>query len=152
MKAKSMTRKASAKDREAFVPRIEAVVRQAGGRDDLDSTMRGFGFVVPITRCGPLRVCPYEPLSGSAVGWVACRFLYPEVAVGILGTLALNTYSGKWNFHFGSRVSQDEAVAEFECSLRHILIPGYGRPEAAPDHVGHLEASPAVSQNKGNCR
>ncbi len=123
--------KTTAKDRKAFVERVRGIVTQAGGRDDLDASI--YTHVIPVTKCGPLFVSVHESHDGDGVGWVACCFMYPKLAVESVGTGTLNPYSGKWNFHYFSPWGLDDAVADFERTLGTVLI-GAGRSATG---VGH---------------
>ena len=108
---------------ETFGLRIQEVVRQAGGRDDLDTSI--YDSVIPATRCGPLFVSANASHRGPNVGWIACRFLYPELAVEVFGDIAVNPCSGKWNHHFGS-IPVSKAVDSFRGSLSKVLIADAG--------------------------
>lgn len=132
-----MTKRARKIEQEAFVPRVLEIVLQAGGREDLDTF--AYTHVIPVTAYGPLYVSAYNPDGRFASGWIACRFLYPELAQGKAGGQSLNPYSGKWNFHFHQGTTVDEAVEEFRRSLHRILIPGFGEWEKASKQVECLE-------------
>jgi hypothetical protein len=110
----------TAKDRKAFVQRVRDLVTQAGGRDDLDASV--YTHVIPVTKCGPLFVSAHGSDDGSEVGWVACAFLYPELAAEVIVGDRLNRHSGKWNFHYFSPWTVDDAVADFERALKGVLI------------------------------
>jgi hypothetical protein len=106
------------KDTKALVEQVTKVIIEAGGRNDIDTSI--YTHVIPVTRFGPLHVSAHDSHDGSP-GWIACRFMYPELAVGNAGGQSLNPYSGKWNFHFGS-IPVDEAIDSFRRSLSKVLI------------------------------
>ena len=124
-------KRTTAKDRKAFVERVRGIVTQAGGRDDLDASI--YTHVIPVTKCGPLFVSVHGSDDSSEVGWVACCFLYPKLAVELVGQGMLNPYSGKWNHHYFHPWTVDDSVADFERALGSVLI-GAGRSATG---VGH---------------
>lgn len=134
----------TAKDREAFVQRVRDIVIQAGGRDDLDTSINS--HVIPVTTCGPLFVSVHEANGGSEVGWVACRFMYPELAAEVIRGDRLNRCSGKWNHHYFSPWSVDDAVADFERSLGRFLTAGNGEADANGQRVERLAQTGGCSQ------
>ena len=72
--------------------------------------------VILDTRAGRLRVTCYG-------NWLACRFDTPDAALAFLPHgpgERLNSYSGKWDFHFG-RVTADEALAVLRAELEPLL-------------------------------
>ena len=108
------------KNSQIFVDRIKNMIHMHGARNNLDTSI--YDYIIPVTKYGPI----YISISGSEdrfdVGWIACRFVYPELANGNVGGQSLNPYSGKWNFHFSDETTVDEAVAEFKHALDPILI------------------------------
>jgi hypothetical protein len=79
----------------AFNAKVERLLDQAGAQ--LDYEMKGEPLdhrrFLLETKAGAAFVTPYG-------NWVAVRFNDPEAAVKLVGTLGLNTYSGKWNHHY----------------------------------------------------
>ena len=126
---KRASRRASAKDRKAFVERVTELVIEAGARSDIDTII--YTYNIPVTRFGPLYVSIHESLDGSAVGSIMCRFEFPELAVGNVGGERLNPYSGKWNWHFSQWTTVDDAVAQFRHALERILISNVLTPACA---------------------
>ena len=118
-----MKSKATAKDRASFALKACEVIIEAGGRSEPDDT--GLYSWVVDTKCGPLYLHVSES-TGSGIGFVAGRFLYPDRGVAVLGTDTLNRHSGKWNHHYFIPWSVDQAVADFERSLKQVL--GVGEP------------------------
>lgn len=123
--------KISARDRQAFVERVREIIMGAGARDDVDRLI--YDYVIPATRVGPLYVSVHESCNGDGLGWIACRFLYPQVAAEIVGGERLNPHSGKWNHHYFGPWTLDDAVADFSRSLKAILVADAGASDAGRD-------------------
>lgn len=122
----------TAKERASFALKACETIIRAGGRSEPDDT--GLYSWVIDTRCGPLYLHVSES-TGSGIGFVAGRFLYPDRGVAVLGADAVNRFSGKWNHHYFSPWSVDEAVADFERSLRPVLpaSDAHGGRSVTPD-------------------
>lgn len=113
---------------------------------ELDATIKAalivaFGFTSPAdadalshrvrfeieTDAGRLEGALYycEPLNVAnrkfSPGWVHFRFDDPAVADALIRGGSLNTYSGKWNFHFGTDPAGnvDFAARMVEC-IKHL--------------------------------
>lgn len=115
-----MKSRATAKERASFALKACETILRVGGRSESDDT--GLYSWVIDTRCGPLYLHVSES-TGSGIGFVAGRFLYPDRGVAVLGADALNRHSGKWNHFFGTD-SVDDAIAAFERSLKRVLGVG----------------------------
>lgn len=76
----------------AFNAKVEKLLDQASAKlhHELSPDHRQF---VLETKAGPLFVTPLG-------NWVATRFEDPAAAAKLVGTSALNTYSGKWNHNY----------------------------------------------------
>jgi hypothetical protein len=123
-------RPSTVKDIRDFVEKVTKLVVEAGGRNDIDTFV--YTHVIPVTRFGPLHVSVHDSHDGS-LGWVACKFMYPQLADGNVGGQSLNPYSGKWNFHFGRETTVDEAVAEFRRAFDPMLYDDIARVRVGSD-------------------
>ena len=73
------------------------------------------------TSLGTLNLTAYyhAEIRGS-LPWIATRFDDVDIAAKKLGW-EMNTYSGKWNFHFSKGWTPDCCVDEFERNLKRVL-------------------------------
>jgi hypothetical protein len=75
------------------------------------------------TCVGLLRLSMSE---GHLLASVCCRFEEPERAVELIGRHQMNTYSGKWNHHWGKEGDSEMALVLFKADLERLTanIPG----------------------------
>ena len=115
-----MKSKATARDRASFALRVREIIRKADARANPD-ILDLYELILDRTKCGPLYL-HVSKTENSGLGFVAGRFLHPDRAVALLGAEAVNKHSGKWNHHYWGTNSVDEAVADFERSLKRVLV------------------------------
>jgi hypothetical protein len=105
------------RERDRLSAKLTRYLATLGAQADATSDHPTNGQAVYVeTRAGRLRVTCYGD-------WLACRFDDVDRAKALLPHgpgERLNSYSGKWNFHFG-RITAEEALAAFRAELEPIL-------------------------------
>jgi hypothetical protein len=86
-------------------------------------TPDGFYQLQLQTSVGVLRLSMSE---GHSLASVFGRFEEPERAVELIGRHQMNTYSGKWNHHWGKEDDPEIALRLFKADLERLTanVPG----------------------------
>lgn len=105
------------RERQRLTVKVGQYLASLGGQPEpLPDSWPGPRAIFLETCVGRLRVTCHG-------NWLACRFEEPDRAKAFLPHgpgQRLNSYSGKWNFHYG-RVTADEALAAFRAELEPLL-------------------------------
>lgn len=101
------------KQRDLFRRGIHATILQSGG-ERIDDNFYSNLYTVD-TAAGILSILLPNTDNPGWLGEVHCQFQFPGLAAGIVDS---NPRSGKWNFHYSSDYSPEEAISAFATQLR----------------------------------